>query len=303
MNLIKVLSILPLILLAVNSHGQGLSFDLTTFSSSTYARLLVTDSLGRRAGTTTPGNEDQFLEIPGSSAGLERIDPEENGWGQEGYQLYINNAASGVYTLSVLGISTTGYLLTIHATATNGTLNPGATEYVGFIAQGATRIYQLTYSPTSGAPVAVKSAVSFASLRQSLQAAFQADQIGDAKFVAKLDKILAEGEKALSRRGGKDKHDGGKEEAVAKLREFIKELEKAADSGDKHGNLRHEHGKDGKRFISAQALSSLRADAQALIDQLEPHHHHDDDKHHDHDEHDDHGKKGDDRHGDNGHDR
>lgn len=300
MNLIKLWSILPLFVVAVNSYGQGLSFDLTTFSSSTHARLLVTDSLGRRAGTTTPGNEDQFLEIPGSSAGLERIDPEENGWGQEGYQLYINNAASGVYALSVLGISTTGYLLTIHATAANGTLNPGATEYAGFIAQGATRTYQLTYSPAPGSPVAVKSDVSFASLRQSLQAAFQAGQIGDAKFVAKLDKILAEGKKALSRRGGKDKHDGSKEDAVAKLREFIKELEKAADGEDRHGKPRRGHGKDGRRFVSSQALSSLRADAQSLIDQLEPHHHHHDDKHHDND---DHGKRGDDRHGDKGHDR
>jgi hypothetical protein len=300
MNRIKLGGLLPLILFAVNSYGQGLSFDLTTFSSSTYARLLMTDSLGRRAGTSTPGNEDQFLEIPESSAGLERIDPEENGWGQEGYQLYINNAASGVYTLSVLGIATTGYLLAIHATATNGTLNPGATEYAGFITRGATRIYQLTYSPVPGSPVTVKSDVSFASLRQSLQAAFQAGQVGDAKFVAKLDKILAEGERTLSRKGGKDEHDNGKEEAVEKLREFIKELEKAAaDDEDKHGKPGHEHGKKDKRFVSPHALSSLRADAQVLIEQLQPRHHHDDEQH----DHDDHEKKNDDRHGDKEHDR
>ncbi len=116
--------------------------------------------------------------------------------------------------------------------------------------------------------------LSFPILRQELQAAFQLGDIGGKKFVDELDDVLAQGEKALARANrDPDKHgdasdNDGKREAVAKLREFVKQIDSAARV--KPGDFGRGRDRDdgARRFATATAAQSLTADADELIVQL-----------------------------------
>ena len=89
--------------------------------------------------------------------------------------------------------------------------------------------------------------------------------IGDADFVKKLDKELAEGQEAVGERETK--------EAIEKLKQFVKKLDKAATEakeerkGKKEKEERREE-KERERFVTAEALNLLRSDAQTLIADL-----------------------------------
>lgn len=282
-----------------------ISFSISTESPELRVNAHVTDPRGVKAGHLEDGTPT--TTNLGGGYGVDRIDDDVDG--SAGHASMEINVFGGIYvgtyTVTLRGLADTDYFLNIDYDP-----NPGrsvVSQQTGFIGSGATRTYFMVVADPNQPPVLHKD-VTFSTLRQDLVTASRTRQappgdeskfqIGDAKFVAKLDKILAEGERALSKKG--KGHNGGKEEAVEKLREFIKKLEKAAkgkNDDDEHEKPGHRHGKEEKRFVSAQALTSLRGDALALIAQLEPRHHHDDGKKHDHD------KKGDDRRGGKEHDR
>ena len=265
-----------------------ISFHISTESPELRVNAHVTDPRGVKAGHLEDGTPT--TTNLGGGYGEDRIDDDVDGSaGHASMEINVfGGIYAGTYTVTLRGLADTDYWLNIDYDPNPG--RPIVSEQTGFIGSGATRTYFMVVADPNQPPVFHKD-VTFTSLRQDLAIASRTRQappgdeskfqIGDAKFVAKLDKILAEGERALSKKGGKE-HDGGKKEAVEKLHEFIKKLEIAAkgerDDDDEQEKPGHRHGKDEKRFVSAQALASLRGDALTLIAQLEPHHHHDDDK-------------------------
>ncbi len=272
----KTLTLLLLVVptLAIAADRSSFYFSLSDLSTHTAVHFFVTDPLERQTGRLVTGTLVE--QIPDSSYGIEGVDPEESGFGGETSTFHMRPTAAGTYTVTVLGEATTSYLLTLLAENQAGQHVDAATlDIRGFIVAGSTRQYQLQFDPTSNASIRATKTVSFPSLRQDLQTAFQLGQIGDAKFVAKLNKILAKGEKALTKKGGKDREN--KKEAVEKLRQFIQKLEKAFkgekdDTHDEDDDKDHdnEHGekdreKSAKRFVSELAFKSLKGDAETLI--------------------------------------
>ena len=248
----------------------------TTHSEEIGVHFIVTDPLGRRMGNDcTRAKEDPLREIPGSGYGVDSTGDDESGSpGPEGIQSGINPMTAGTYTITLCGLATAKFNLEVEGKDISGKLQPNRRILDGFIAAGTTAQYVLSYDPAPGTGIAqfVKQ-VSFATLRQDLRTAVGLGLIGEAKFVANLDKILAEGEKALAKKGGKGREN--KKEAVEKLREFIRKLEKAfkgekdddRDEDDKDHDKKHaeKHEKPAKRFISEPAFKSLASDAGTLI--------------------------------------
>ncbi len=249
-------------------------------------QFIVSDPLGRRMGNDgTRAKESPLREIPGSGYGIESTGDDESGSpGPESIQSGIRPAA-GTYTVTLYGIVTTQFDLYISGQDVFGDRQPNSQSLDGFIAVGTTAQYVLSFNPAPGTGISqfVKQ-VSFATLRQDLRTAAGLGLIGDAKFVAKLDKTLAQGEKALVRKAhDHDKLDEGREnkkKAVEKLREFIKKLEKAFkgendddrdEDDDKDHDKKHEekeHEKPAKRSVSELAFKSLKGDAEVLIGTL-----------------------------------
>lgn len=293
MRFIGILALALLPRIATAGAGDGGVFIIagTGVSTRAYVQFYLENEIGQRTGQLPDGQ--RVAEIPGTedcygtSSTANDVTGER---GSENVEFQLSPFPAGRYKLVLLPLATTSYFLNM--TIRNDNMRRARRNFEGYAVAGAAVAYSFDFAPTASNPTPVTKTVTFLGLRQSIQVAFQIGQLGDAKFVAKLDKTLAKGEAAASR--------GRKKEAVEKLREFVKELEKAAANGkDRHGKHEHGHEKEDKRFVSSQALSSLRADAVALIAQLEPHHHDDDKKH----GHDDSGKKDDDRRGGKEHDR
>ncbi len=268
---------------------------------------LLIDSQGRRTGyNPVDTSAPPFAEIPGSSAGGERIDSDvSEELGTDIVIIAVSATPTGRYAIQPVPAG--NYSLIIFSTVSYGVAysfgaditdssghdeSSGNITTQGFLSPGMTATYTINYNPAPGSAVTVIKTVTFAILRQELQAAFQLGQIGDAKFVKHLDKILAEGEKALApkpeekREAGKaQEHKQGREKpnkkkAIEKLKEFIHQLEEAArtEPQKKHGDGqfkkddRGDHDRDHEhkpeRFVTVIALKSLTDDARTLITQL-----------------------------------
>jgi|CXWL01.1.fsa_nt_gi hypothetical protein len=254
---------------------SAIFINLASKGNPAQATLVITDPQGRRAGKNVITNA-QFHEIPGESFGFESIGNDETGAlaSNETMALEVHGPVPGRYSLTVYSSTAALVFLDVSADDLNGgsvSFNNKPIHEEGlFVSVGQTQSFALDYTPAAGAGGVICKEVTFAQLRLSLQTVFHLGEIGDAKFVAKLDKILAEGEKSLSKKNGKD-------EAVEKLRAVITELERSGTAGkDKHSKSKQQ--KEDKRFVTEQALASLRGDALALIAQFEPHQHRDNDK-------------------------
>ena len=252
-----------------------LNINATTHSEEIGVHFIVTDPLGRRMGNDcTRAKEDSLRGIPGSWYTVESTGDDESGSpGPEGIQSRIGpSIAAGTYTITLCGLATAQFHLFVHSSDFFGKYHPNEQSLDSFIAAGTTAQYVLSYDPAPGKGITqfVKQ-VSFATLRQDLRTAAGLSLIGDAKFVAKLDKILAEGEKALSKKGGKEKDRENQKEAVEKLRQFIRKLEKSFKGGkdddrDEDDDRDHEEReKPPKRYVSETAYKALKSDAQTLI--------------------------------------
>ncbi|MDO8589357.1 MAG: hypothetical protein Q7T82_20230 [Armatimonadota bacterium] len=261
--LILFLLIIPS--LALSADNSSFYFDLTDGSTKTAVHFSVTDPLGRQTGRLPNGALAK--QIPGSSYGVESIATEEGSdQGIEGSIFHLREVPAGTYAITILGDASTSYQLTLLLDNRAGQSVSSSAPLQGFIMAGSTQQYVLPFDPTSALPASVVKQVSFASIRQDLQTAFQLGHIGDAKFVAKLDKILAKGEKALSKQGGKDREN--MKEAVAKLREFIKKIEKAFKGAEDDDRDDDDKEKPTKSFVSEMAFKALKGDAEALITTL-----------------------------------
>lgn len=241
----------------------------------------VSDPRGIKAGYLEDGSPTTTKL--GEGFGIDRIDDDVDGsLGNAVMVIHVNPVRIGTYTVIFYGLSDTNYTLDTKYQLRTG-VRPLKTEYAGFISSGAVRTYSMVVSDSNQPPVLLKDAT-FGTLRQDLAVAARTHQlppgdtgklqIGDAEFVAKLDKILAEGEKALSKTSGNDKDRENKKEAVEKLREFVKKLEKAFkgekddehdDEDDDKDHKNKEHEKPKKRFVNELAFKSLRGDTETLI--------------------------------------
>lgn len=277
------LAIIVLAMSMAPAHSYAIdlsSLDITahTFNTKTGVQLLITDPLGRQTGFRSI-NGQNIQDIPKSNYFIESIDNDVTI--ERGNEVVIfgqDMPSIGTYTITVLGLASSKYNLSLKAADLMGhPIALGYDTFQNYISTGASQQYNLQYDPTPGAPAPViTKTVTFDVLRQELQTAFQLKQTGDDKFVAKLDKILKQGQLAINHK--KDNERENKKEAVEKLREFIARLEKAArqetdeddDRGDRSKSAKSEKYEDKrrhetKRFVTAEALKILKSDAEILI--------------------------------------
>jgi len=244
------------------------SVDITanTSSTTTYVQILITDPLGRQTGLPSIG-ESPLQNIPGSSYFPESFGNEETGApGVQIIRFGMTPVVPGSYTVVMIGLADGNYSMNIGGNDTSGNpTNFASTSFSGLLRAGTSQQYSLSFDPTPGANNSISKSVSFDSLEEELEAAFQIGQIGDAVFVSELNRILTDGEAALSRpnHGAKSK-----QVAIADLWNFIRELEDAAQPRKRDGDW----GRDDrqKRIVAASALLTLTTDAKAMIKSLEP---------------------------------
>ncbi len=274
---------------------------------TSFVGITLIDSQGRRTGSNPTLSGAGIAEMPGFGPGSEAIGSDTSSGttpdelGAQSIIIGGGPVPTGVYTLVVF--STVSYAvpygLDLSFRASTGYEQPNSgIEINSILPVGTTATYTINYNPAPGSAVTVVKTVTFAVLRQELQAAFDLHQIGDHKFVEHLDKILAQGEKALApkpeekREAGKaQEHKQGREKpnkkkAIEKLKEFIHQLHEAAQAkpekereakqAQKHKRGDHEREGEPKRFVTAVALKSLTDDAKTLIRDLEgePKHEH-----------------------------
>jgi hypothetical protein len=271
-----------------------LSFGGTTFSTSTYVRLLLINPQGQRTGFLGPAGP-QVEEDPNAGYTVDNTEDKDTGTlGPAGVDIGVDEVPAGQqrpageYRLTFFAVATTSYEGHIRAVHFDGSLS--TTTFQGFLVQNSSRTYAVDFDPAPGGKFAVAKVVSFDTLREDLQTASQLGRVGEAGFVGHLTKLLSEGQKALAGKDrDRDRDRENKKEAVEKLREFIRELkeapppsvietlrEYAQDLGravlpgteKKHQGKEDEEHEEGRRFVLPMALEALTGDAKALIQQL-----------------------------------
>ncbi|NNN04481.1 MAG: hypothetical protein HKL90_01135 [Elusimicrobia bacterium] len=241
-----------------------------SFSTSTCVELLLTDSFGRKTGYS---NGRILDENPDAGHAIESIGDDETdapGPTSATIGVSLSSATSYGFNLTLLGLTDSEFILTIHRTDMNSRLLPAKT-FTGLLPRGASRQFQIVYNPSPGGTDSIIAAVTFDTIREELHSAASLGRIGDKKFVGELDDILAQGETTLTRNDWN--HDSarandaslGRHRALANLRGFVASVENAAKS--KTGRA-HDRDQDNRRFASATASQSLLADAKTLIQQL-----------------------------------
>jgi len=243
---------------AMPAGASNLTFMLSTNSSEVNIRSYVTDPEGVKAGYLEDGT--RTATKLGIGFGGERVDDDEDGSpGTETMFNYINPVKLGTYTMTMFGVADSPYELVVEHEF-GATDKPKQLLSRGVLAAGQTRTYEVEVADLEHPPLVAKT-VSFQTLRQDLQTAAKMSQVGGDKFVAKLDKILAQGEKSSSANDASEARKG--DSAVERLRQFVDKLEKAA-----AGKPDESMGKV-KRVVTADALAALGGDAKTLIAKLE----------------------------------
>ncbi len=286
---------------AESEWGGTINLSLGTASTSTYAQILVTDPLGRKSGFVADGKI--VLDIPGSNYVAESVDDYSGAnKGNESVVFLVNDPIAGQYNFVVVGLANTKYSFQIHAEDSDGKeVISYADIHSGIISSGMTQQYVLNYTPASGGVSSVGKTINFAGLRNDVTIAEKLNELGAEKFVKSLVKNIDLSEKLYAvcdkRKTPKAK---GCEPAVDVLRLFVKRLELANRKCDSAGGCDegpelaafekahrgdrdyddffrawdkddwHKSKKTSKRFVTDEALSIIRGDAEVLIKTLEP---------------------------------
>jgi hypothetical protein len=142
--------------LRIFTKGTGIGGYLSFYLASP-AELLVTDSMGRRAGKD-PATGITYEEIPGSSYMVDSVgDAENEGGSPTGHEtkfLYVPDASTGAYTVQVIGTGAGAYTLGVTTGDTNG-----ATSHQIFTSETALGIraqYNLNFTSDGTVPVTVQ---------------------------------------------------------------------------------------------------------------------------------------------------
>jgi len=123
----------------------------TTLSTTTYVRILMIDSSGRRTGYL---NGEEFQEIPDSGRDFDSIGDDVTGTpGIEsdilGVSLSTSTLGSQNLTIVLTGLATSTYNLDIDGSDALGKSAPIQPQDVfdGFLTAGVTQQFQITYDP------------------------------------------------------------------------------------------------------------------------------------------------------------
>jgi hypothetical protein len=157
----KILGVLFLLIPSTAFCADSSSLDLFSNDGGTKAlvQFSVSDPAGRRTGLLPGGSLAR--EIPGSSYGLERIDPEEGpDFGEEGAQFYLRPVMAGVYTVRVLAEAATSYELTVLARNQSfRDISPATMTLRGTLQPGASQELKLKIEPTSDDRIIYQAAI------------------------------------------------------------------------------------------------------------------------------------------------
>ena len=274
-NIAVLIGITLLCSVAHADDWSTLNIVATTYSTTTYVQLLVSDPSGRQTGFLASSGT-RVQTIPGSSYFTESVDNDETGEaGNQVARFGVGPVSSGTYIVELNGLANTTYVLSLDASdISGGALNVSPASFTGYLQPSTTKQFTLSVDPTPGTKLVLTPVLTFASIKGDLHAAYLLGQIGNKHFVNELDDVLAQGEKALARMNrDHDKHNDagdndGKREAVAKLREFVKRIESAAKVKPGDVGRGRDRDDDDRHFATAMAAQSLTADADALIVQL-----------------------------------
>ncbi|MEW5950746.1 MAG: hypothetical protein AB1637_02520 [Elusimicrobiota bacterium] len=182
-----------------------------------------------------------FEEIPNSYQGYEGSPDDDlsNKPATTGrIMIGLTHVSQESYYLLIFGSSNTTYGLNIRSKDFNGKRN-GILSINGFITNGTTNQFNLSFDPTPGAPAPViKKEVTFQLLRDDINAAYKLNQIGEEKFANSLIKMINMAEKIYDKCEKTDKKDGEKNKkcyrpAMSVLSMFVKRLEIANKKCDK----------------------------------------------------------------------
>lgn len=239
----------------------------TGVSTSTYVHFYLEDSLGRKTGRLPSG--ERVGNIPGTAPdgdvgyAFDSVSDKDTGLPGPESVTFAADLADGHYKLVLIPLATTAYFLHVGLEYKNLSIAAAPQlNFAGLVTAGQPTAFEFDYAYEASTPAAVVKNVDFSTLRRDLRSFAGLGQVGDAKLVAQLDKILEQGEKALATNDASAPRQG--DSAAEKLRQFMDKLEKAA-----AGKPDESAGKV-KRVVTAQALAALGGDAKALIAKLPP---------------------------------
>lgn len=262
MRFFWILSLALLPHTATASAGDGGIFIIagTGISTRAYVQFYIENDIGQRTGQLPNGQ--RVAEIPGTEDcyGTSSSSDDDTGErGSENVEFQLSPFPGGQHKLVIVPLATTSYFLNM--TIRNDNMSRARHNFEGFAVAGTTISYNFTFAPTASSPTPVAKVVTLPSLRQSVQVALQIGQLGDAAFVARLDKLLA---KAQS-----DVVSGKNKQAADRLDQFIHRLDSAfkkepdPDDGDDADDKKD--ASTMKRFVTKTAHDSLNEDARTLI--------------------------------------
>ena len=273
----------------------------SSVSVKSKVQLLLVDPYGRQTGYD-PAIKKRVVKIPKSGYSVEFLNDNDTGMpGPENIQLEVIGASAGKYSLLIYAIDDTEYSYDMRGFTFDGE------EYFqqsvsGYASSGSIVSSSFSFDPIMGASVTVISKlVTFSLLREDVLIAYRLEHIGSKKFADSLAESISLMEK-LSLLCDKHKVSKSKgcEPAAAALRLFVNRLELANRKCDAAGGCDegpalaafekvhrgdsdyddffrawdkddwHKWKKTSKRFVTDEALSIIRGDAEALIKTLEP---------------------------------
>lgn len=232
----------------------------TDRSSHSYVQFYIQDSEGRRTGQPPTGL--QVAEIPGTRGhyGSDAVGDKRTGIsGPQTIEFHTSSFPDGQFQLILVPKADTAYWLRFDIENDNDSVVENS--FSGYAVAGATVGFVFEHHPAASSPTAVSKIVMPSGLRQSIQVALQVGQLGDAGFVARLDKLLSKVQGEIDK--------GQKKQAADRLDQFIHRLDSAfkkeTDPNDGDDPEDKKHAGDIKRFVTQTAHDSLSADARTLI--------------------------------------
>lgn len=238
----------------------------TELSTQAYTNFYIENESGQRTGRVPDGTTK--AEIPGTygAYGTESVDDHEDtaegAQADETVRFELSPFPAGQYTLKILPSATTDYYLRFTIRNDNGSYL--TLDEDGFATAGTPISYAFEFHPEADTPSGITKDVTFSTLRQSIQAARQLGQLGDAAFVSCLEKMLVKAEALAEKTQNK--------QAADRLGQFIHRLESAfkrepdINAGDEPDDI--ENAESMRRFAASKAKDSLEADARTLIASL-----------------------------------
>jgi hypothetical protein len=288
-----------------------LNISAGTGDTPTKVHFIVADSLGRKTGFESfYYGENGYIgvntydEIPHSGYLTEAtgsLDPSVVPNEPESTSFGINGPIiRDTYTITVLGYGDTKYFLDMALSNEAGKVSTISNNT--YITSGTAQQYSIYIDPSPGAPTPIiTKTITFNLIRQDLSVALKLGQIGDAKFVESLTRLVNLGERMNGACKKDIKHkDKSCQPAISVLNMVVKRLEKAnrkcdskepraCDEDKDWDDFGKEHRKDHdydeffrdwdrddwhkdkkkcKRFVSDEALKIIKEDAQWLIKSL-----------------------------------